>query len=100
MFCFGSITGDEKHMKYDVRGKGPSMRTTLTVDDDVLSAVRKMAVAQNKTVGEVISSLARHGLNSVASRRQTRSGVPLLQLRPGTSRVTSDLVHELREDLP
>ena len=99
-FRFGSITGDERHMKYDVRWKGPSMRTTLTVDDDVLSAARKMAVAQNKTVGEVISSLARYGLNSAASRRQTRSDVPLLQVRPGTPGVTSDLVHKLREQLP
>jgi hypothetical protein len=76
------------------------MRTTLTLDDDVLSAAREMAVAQNKTVGEVISSLARQGLNPVASRRQTRSDVPLLQVRPGSSRVTSDLVHKLREQLP
>ena len=76
------------------------MRTTLAIDDDVLSAAREMAVAQNKTVGEVISSLARCALNPVASRRKTRNGVPLLPLRPGTPRVTSELVHKLREELP
>lgn len=74
------------------------MRTTLAIDDDVLSAAREMAVAQNKTVGEVISTLARRGLNPVATGRQTRNGVPLLPVRPGTPRVTSELVQKLRED--
>jgi hypothetical protein len=75
------------------------MRTTLAIDDDVLSAAKEMAAAQNKTVGEVISSLARRGLNPAASKRKTRNGVPLLPLRPGTPRVTSELVHKLREEL-
>jgi hypothetical protein len=74
------------------------MRTTLTIDDDVLSAAKEMAVAQNRTMGEVISSLARQGLNPAASRRKTRNGVPLLPVRAGTARVTSELVHQLREE--
>jgi hypothetical protein len=75
------------------------MRTTLTIDDDVLSAAKEMAVSQNRTVGEVISSLARQGLNPAASRRKTRNGVPLLPVRASTPRVTSELVHQLREEL-
>jgi hypothetical protein len=75
------------------------MRTTLTIDDDVLSAAKEMAVSQNKTVGEVISSLARQGLTPAASRRKTRNGVPLLPVRAGAPRVTSELVHQLREEL-
>jgi hypothetical protein len=75
------------------------MRTTLTIDDDVLSAAREMAVSQNRTVGEVISSLARQGLTPAPSRRKTRNGVPLLPVRAGTPRVTSELVHQLREEL-
>jgi len=75
------------------------MRTTLTIDDDVLSAAKEMALSQNRTVGEVISSLARQGLNPAASRRKTRNGVPLLPVRAGSSRVTSELVHQLREEL-
>jgi hypothetical protein len=59
-----------------------------------------MAAAQDKTVGEVISSLARRGLKPLGSRRQTRNGVPLLPVRSGTKRVTSELVHQLREELP
>ncbi len=60
------------------------MRTTLSIDDDVLSAAKKIAAAQEKTVGEVISSLARRALNPIESRRKTRNGVPLLPVRPGT----------------
>lgn len=75
------------------------MRTTLSIDDDVLSAAKEMAAAQDKTVGEVISSLARRGLNPNESRRQTRNGVPLLPVRAGAKRVTSELVHQLREEL-
>jgi hypothetical protein len=40
------------------------MRTTLSIDDDVLSAAKELAAAQDKTVGEVISSLARRGIES------------------------------------
>lgn len=76
------------------------MRTTLAIDDDVLSAAKEMAAAQKRTVGEVISSLARRALSPVESKRQTRNGVPLLPVRAGTARVTSELVRELRDELP
>jgi hypothetical protein len=79
--------------------EGVVMRTTLSIDDDVLSAAKEMAAAQEKTVGEVISSLARRGLNPPESRRKTRNGVPLLPVRAGAPRVTSELVHRLREEL-
>ncbi|MEA2542438.1 MAG: hypothetical protein QOH35_3804, partial [Acidobacteriaceae bacterium] len=34
------------------------MRTTLTIDDDVLAAAKELAATQQKSVGEVISTLA------------------------------------------
>jgi hypothetical protein len=79
--------------------EGVVMRTTLSIDDDVLSAAREMAAAQDKTVGEVISSLARQALIPAESRRKTRNDVPLLPVRVGTARVTSELVNQLREEL-
>ncbi len=75
------------------------MRITLRIDDDVLSAAREIAASQNRTVGEIISSLARRALNPGASERQTRNGVPLLPVRAGTPRVTSELVYQLRKEL-
>jgi hypothetical protein len=73
------------------------MRTTLTIDDDVLSAARELAAIEKKSVGEVISSLARNALTPEASRGKTRNGVPLLKIRKGALRVTSELVHRFRE---
>ena len=74
------------------------MRTTLSIDDDVLSAAREMAVMQKRTLGDVISSLARRGLNPIESLRRTRNGVPLLPVRADSKRVTSKLVYQLREE--
>ena len=34
------------------------------------------------------------------SSRKTRNGVPLLPMRPGAPRVTSELVRQLQEELP
>jgi len=75
------------------------MRTTLAIDDDVLSAAKEMALNEKKSVGEVISSLARRALSPSESVRKTRNGVPLLKLRKGAPRVSSELVHRLREEL-
>ena len=76
------------------------MRTTLAIDDDVLAAAKEMASTERKSVGEVISLLARSALCPVASSRAMRNGVPLLAVRPGGQRVTSELVRQLQEELP
>lgn len=76
------------------------MRTTLAIDDDVLSAAKEMAAIENRTVGEVISTLARRALLPEQSKAKTRNGVPLLKVRKGAHRVTSDLVRQFREELP
>ena len=76
------------------------MRTTLVIDDDVLSAAKEMAATENKSIGEVISALARRALSPPDSKVKTRNGVPLLPVRKGAPRVTYDLVQQLREELP
>jgi hypothetical protein len=76
------------------------MRTTLAIDDDVLAAAKEMAATERKSVGEVISSLARTAMRPTLSGHNTRNGVPLLPVRPGSPRVTSELVRQLQEELP
>ena len=75
------------------------MRTTLAIDDDVLAAAKHLAQHESKSVGEVISSLARQGL-SRGSRgaRAERNGVPLLPARRGAVPVTLALVNQLRDE--
>jgi hypothetical protein len=75
------------------------MRTTLAIDDDVLAAARELAATERKSVGEVISALAREAMRPAPSRGATRNGVPLLPVRPDAARVTSELVRQLQEEL-
>jgi hypothetical protein len=75
------------------------MRTTLAIDDDVLAAAKEMAATNRKSVGEVISALARQAMRPAPAARATRNGVPLLPVRPGAPRVTSELVRQLQEEL-
>lgn len=76
------------------------MRTTLALDDDILAAARHLAEREQKTLGEVISTLARQGL----ARQQkpsaaVRNGIPLLTKRKGGAPVTLELVNQLRDEL-
>jgi hypothetical protein len=59
-----------------------------------------MALTQRKSVGEVISALARQAMRPAPWSLQTRNGVPLLPVRPSATRVTSELVRQLQEELP
>ena len=74
------------------------MRTTLAIDDDILAAAKHLADRKNKTVGEIISSLARQGLARSRQTKAQRNGIPLL--RGGSTPVTMELVNQLRDELP
>lgn len=76
------------------------MRTTLKLDEDILAAARAIAEAQNKTLGDVVSDLARKGLTPPPQSRKYRNGVPLMAVRPGARPVTFELVNRLRDELP
>ena len=54
-----------------------------------------------KTVGEIVSALARQGLNrGHRAARAERNGVPLLPSRRDAAPVTLELVNQLRDELP
>ena len=76
------------------------MRTTLSIDDDVLSAAKELAAREQRTVGEVISDLARKSMRPSVSFSKTRSGIPLLPVRPDAKPVTLEMVNKLRDELP
>ena len=75
------------------------MRTTLAIDDDVLAAARAIARQSNRTIGEVVSDLARSALHP-PSQQRTRNGIPLLGLRAPGVIVTPEIVNSLRDELP
>jgi len=80
--------------------QGSAMRTTLTIDDDVLAAAKAMASRQQKTVGEIISALSRQALQREVSRRKYRNGIPLLPIQPNATPVTTEYINKLRDELP
>jgi len=75
------------------------MRTTLAIDDDVLNAAKAIARQQARTVGAVVSDLARDSLRGPKTVGKTRNGIPLLERRTGAI-VTLELVNSLRDELP
>jgi hypothetical protein len=77
----------------------PDMRTTLDIDEDVLQAAKELAAARGRTAGQVLSELARAGLQPPARAARVRNGVPLLAPRAsGAIRPTMKLVNELRDE--
>ncbi|MFM9976727.1 MAG: hypothetical protein ACKVOP_01605 [Sphingomonadaceae bacterium] len=75
------------------------MRTTLTIDDDVLSVATAIARQERKTIGTVVSELLRKSLAVPASDQlEFRNGFPLLPVRPGAGRATMELVNKLRDE--
>jgi hypothetical protein len=75
------------------------MRTTLAIDDDVLSAAKAIARQRNLTLGQVVSDLARKSLRPPAASTQ-RNGIPLLPVRRPDAIVTLDIVNALRDEYP
>lgn len=73
------------------------MRTTLNIADDVLLVAKELAKKSNKTIGQVISELARTGLDSIPADSAEFMGFRPLPKR-GTV-ITSTLINQLREEL-
>ena len=77
------------------------MRTTLDIADDVLQAVKERAQREKKTIGEMISELARRALTAPQSLTSGKEPKAVYGIRPFASRggiVTNNLIDKLRED--
>ncbi len=75
------------------------MRTTLAIDDDILTAAKALATQQGRSIGEVISDLARRSLTRNPSGAQ-RNGIFLLAPRADSPLVTLEIVNALRDETP
>lgn len=75
------------------------VRTTLTVDDDVLFAARERARREHRSVGAVLSQLAREALTGKHSTTNSEADLHGFQPLPRRGRpVSNALVDMLRED--
>lgn len=69
------------------------MRTTLSIDDDILQAARSLAAAEHQSLGQVISDLARRGLAPRPDRIGSEGGFPVFRVDPGAPVITPDMVN-------
>jgi hypothetical protein len=77
------------------------MRTTLNISNDVLQAARERARREKKTIGEIISDLARTALTAPLVVPTVRAPKAVYGFRPFPQRggvVTNELIDKLRED--
>ncbi|WP_426264668.1 hypothetical protein [Sphingomonas sp. PWP1-2] len=78
------------------------MRTTLAIDDDVLLVARDLARQQRRSVGEVVSDLARRSLRSEGSdgsSQTMRNRFVLLPVNNPDAVITMEMVNSLRDEL-
>jgi hypothetical protein len=68
------------------------VRTTLSIDEDVMQAARALAVAQRRSVGKVISDLARRGLAPRPDRIGSEEGFPVFRVNPDAPVITPEMV--------
>jgi Arc/MetJ family transcription regulator len=74
------------------------MRTTIDIDDDVLTAAKELAAVEKRTAGQVISDLARRALTERSDQGtpERRNGFRLL---PRTDKViTVEFIEKLLEE--
>ncbi len=73
------------------------MRTTLDLDEDVLSAAKSLSQQRHVSMGKTVSELVRRALRP-ASAPRVRNGVPLFPLSKGAKHPDLDLVNRLRDE--
>ena len=72
------------------------MRTTLEIDDDVVAAAKELAAAERRSLGAVISELARRGLTP--ARVEAVGGLPVIRVPPGTPAITAEMVRRALDE--
>jgi hypothetical protein len=75
------------------------MRTTLSIESDVLEAVRKVAERRQQSIGAVVTALLREAL-APKSVHADRTGLPTMPVQPGATQANLAIVNALRDELP
>jgi len=72
------------------------VRTTLDIDDDVVAAARELAAAERRSLGSVISELARRGLTPAQVEADGR--LPVIRVPAGTPPITPQMVRRALDE--
>ena len=73
------------------------MRTTLQIDTDLYQAAKSIAMAENKTVGQVISALLRKALFP-KDYSENADSIPSFRVSENAAPLTLEMVREASED--
>jgi len=73
------------------------MRTTLTLDDDVLELAARQAKLRGVSLGKTVSDLMRKGL-SASTPAQDKDGLVVFQLPADSPKVTTDDVRRIEAE--
>ena len=74
------------------------MRTTLTIDDDVLAVARAIADRKGTSIGSAVSELARRGFRSATAVRE--DGMPVFKVPDDAPPITSEDVYRELDEWP
>jgi hypothetical protein len=72
------------------------VRTTLDIDDDVVAAARELAACERRSLGSVISALARQGL--MPARVDADGGLPVIRVPADTPPITPEMVRRALDE--
>jgi hypothetical protein len=72
------------------------VRTTLEIDDDVMAAARELAAGESRSIGSVISELARRGLTP--AQIAAEGGLPVIRVPAGTPPITPEMVRRALDE--
>jgi hypothetical protein len=73
------------------------VRTTVDIEDEVLSAARAIAQLEKKSLGRVLSELARRGLAAGRAPR-SRGGFPTFDVAPDAPPITPEMVQRALDE--
>jgi hypothetical protein len=74
------------------------MRTTIQIDEDILRVARSLARSEGRSIGAVVSELARKGLRPAQIRSSGRSGLPTFDVPVDAAPVTPEMVRQALDD--
>jgi hypothetical protein len=72
------------------------VRTTLNIDEDVVAVARQLAVGEHRSLGSVISELARRGLTP--ARVEADGELPVIRVPAGTPPITPEMVRRALDE--
>jgi len=74
------------------------MRTTISIDDDLIPSVKSFAQSRDISLGQAVSELVRRGLQAPL-QTVVRNGLHVVVLPPGAAKVTAEHVRKLQDEL-